>query len=126
MNKSKLLKTKHVMELVPTAPFNFDATMYKPDHFPSADTDWEPGIRWQTMLWQKRPLGLKFENQGAIDQPKVSLSIWSTEQLDQSFLSRLSDELNYRYNPQLDLMERSRITARWRRPPTGSGSARRR
>jgi 3-methyladenine DNA glycosylase/8-oxoguanine DNA glycosylase len=105
MNKSKILKAKYVMELVPTTPFNFDATMHKPDHFPSADNDWEPGIRWQTMLWQKRLLGLKFKNQGTIDQPNVSLSIWSIEQLDQSSLSQLAGEVNYRYNLQLDLMD---------------------
>lgn len=124
MNQSKTLKIKHVMELVPTAPFNFDATMHKPDHFPAADNDWEPGTRWQTMLWQKRPLGLKFENQGTIDQPKVALSIWSTEELDQTFLDQLTDEINYRYNLQLDLTDFYRrfeavpelapILAKWR------------
>lgn len=105
MSRSKVLKVKHVTELSPKAPFNFDATMHKPDHFPSADNEWEPGTRWQTMLWQEMPLGLKFANQGTIDQPRISLLIWSNEALDQEFLDSLSSEINYRYNLQLDLTE---------------------
>jgi len=69
MNKPKILKARHTIELVPTAPFNFDATLHKPDHFPAADAQWEPGTRWQTMLWQGQPLGLRFENQGTVSSP---------------------------------------------------------
>lgn len=105
MGKPTLLGRKHTTMLLPKAPFNFDATMHKPDHFPSADNAWEPGIRWQTMLWQERSLGLKFEDQGTVDQPKVSLSIWSTEELDHHFLTSLIDEITYRYTLQLDLTE---------------------
>ena len=99
------LSMSHEVELRPTAPFHFDTTLHNPDHFPSADNEWEPGIRWQTMLWQERPLGLKFEDQGTIDQPRISLSIWSTDELGQSFINGLIDEINYRYNLQLDLTE---------------------
>jgi 3-methyladenine DNA glycosylase/8-oxoguanine DNA glycosylase len=99
------LEAKHVVELVPTAPFNFDATMHKPDHFPAGDNDWAPGVRWQTMRWQKTPLGLKFENRGTVDRPKIALSIWSTEPLDQSFLSPLTHEITYRYDLQRDLTD---------------------
>ncbi len=103
MSKSLFLEKKRVIELVPRAPFNFDATMHKPDHFPSADNEWKPGIRWQTMLWQKVPLGLKFEKRGTIDEPRISLSIWSRDELSRGFLDNLTDEINYRYNLQLDL-----------------------
>ncbi len=103
MNKFKTLNAKHVIELFPKAPFNFDTTMHKPDHFPSSDNTWERGIRYQTMRWQNEPLGLKFENQGTIEQPKVSLSIWSMTKLSQRFIRQLIDEINYRYNFQLDL-----------------------
>ncbi len=67
MSKSIFLEIKQVTELFPIAPFNFDSTMHKPDHFPTSDNVWESGIRWQTMLWEKIPLGLKFENQGKIE-----------------------------------------------------------
>lgn len=97
------LRYKYVTELVPRAPFNFDPTMHKPDHFPAADNAWEPGVRWQTMLWQGTPLGLKFENAGTIDRPEISLSIWSQEKLGRGFADGLLDELAYRYDFQLDL-----------------------
>ena len=99
------LQVKHILELLPKAPFNFDTSMHKPDHFPSQDNEWESGIRWQTMLWDGKALGLKFENEGTIEQPKVSLSVWSEEALAPIFLNSLSKEINYRYNLPLDLTE---------------------
>ena len=45
MSGRAILEFKHTVELFPKAPFNFDATMHKPDHFPSSDNEWEPGIR---------------------------------------------------------------------------------
>jgi 3-methyladenine DNA glycosylase/8-oxoguanine DNA glycosylase len=99
------LNVRCVVELVPTAPLNFDATMHKPDHFPSADNEWQPGIRWQTMRWQGRSLGLKFENLGTVDRPRVSLSIWSEDRLDQGYLDGLIGEIHYRYDLDLDLGE---------------------
>ncbi len=105
MNKAKIFRAKQTIELVPTAPFNFDATLHKPDHFPAADTRWEPGTRWQTMLWQGKPLGLRFENQGTVARPRIVLSIWSARRLGPDFVSQLTDEITYRYNLQLDLTE---------------------
>jgi 3-methyladenine DNA glycosylase/8-oxoguanine DNA glycosylase len=103
MGRPLVLERKRTTELVPAAPFSFDSTMHKPDHFPAADNAWEPGVRWQTMLWQGMPLGLRFENVGSIDQPAISLSIWSHEALDQGFLARFVNEIEYRYDLQLDL-----------------------
>jgi 3-methyladenine DNA glycosylase/8-oxoguanine DNA glycosylase len=91
------------MDLRPVPPFHFDASMHKPDHFPSADNDWTPGVRWQTMRWRGVPLGLSFENRGALDRPHVSLSVWSERELDPAFLDSLRDEVTYRYNLDLDL-----------------------
>jgi len=108
VRKPVVLGTKQVITLLPKAPFNFDATMHKPDHFPAADNEWEPGIRWQTMLWQGVPLGLKFEDQGTVDRPRISLSVWSEDELGQDFLKGLIGEINYRYNLQLDLTEFNR------------------
>jgi 3-methyladenine DNA glycosylase/8-oxoguanine DNA glycosylase len=60
------------------------------------------------MLWLGTPLGLKFENVGAVDQPGVVMTIWSREQLRHSFISRLLDEIAYRYGFGLDLTEFNR------------------
>jgi 3-methyladenine DNA glycosylase/8-oxoguanine DNA glycosylase len=93
------------MDVIPTVPFHYDATLHKPDHFPSADNAWQPGIRWQTMLWQGVPLGLKFENAGQVDSPRVRLSIYSAEPLGQGFLDGLVAEIGYRYQFRLDLAD---------------------
>jgi len=118
------LNHTQTVELVPTAPFRFDATLHKPDHFPSSDSAWEPGVRWQTMRWRGAPLGLKFEERGTVDQPRVALSIWSQEELQPPFAASLLDEIVYRYRFDLDLSEFNRrfaddpllgpIIARWR------------
>ncbi len=89
------------LELKPTTPFNFDATFHKPDHFPSSDNYWQPGIRWQTWFWQNKQLGLKFINQGQVNRPKLLVEVYFHQSLNQDFLSSLTKEVEYRFN--LDL-----------------------
>ena len=105
MSEPTILDAKRTVALFPKAPFNFDATMHKPDHFPSSDNAWQSGVRWQTMLWQGRPLGLKFGNQGTVERPGMVLSVWSLGEPGQDFFDGLIDEINYRYGLQLDLSE---------------------
>ncbi len=100
--------------LAPRPPFHFDATLHKPDHFPSPDNAWEPGARWQTMLWQGQLLGLVLENEGTVDEPRVRLSIWSPDELDDPFVERVVGEIRYRYNLDMDLGE---FTARYAAHP---------
>jgi 3-methyladenine DNA glycosylase/8-oxoguanine DNA glycosylase len=124
MGEPVLLQQRWTAEFVPKPPFNFDATLHKPDHFPSADNAWQPGVRWQTMLWQDEPLGLKFEDRGTVERPRVSLTIWSRKKLSRLFRDGLLDEIDCRYGFQLDLAEFNRrfeddpqlgpVIARWR------------
>jgi len=74
--KAQKLKAKQKFEIIPTTPFHFDSTVYKPAHFPTSDTDWVPGKRWQTMLWQGKTLGLILENKGTLMKPKVNLNVF--------------------------------------------------
>ena len=118
------LTLAHVVEITPSAPFDFDATLHKPDHFPTPDNAWEPGVRWQTMRWQDLPLGLKFENMGRVDAPRVQLAIWAAEQLGQGLVDELLCEIAYRYRFDLDLTDFNRrfaahprlgpVLTRWR------------
>jgi DNA-3-methyladenine glycosylase II len=101
----------HMSDLIPAAPFNFDATLHKPDHFPTPDNAWTPGVRWQTMRWQGVPLGLKFEDAGAVDAPRIRLSIWASERLDQGFVDGLLSEIGYRFGFDLDLTDFNRRLA---------------
>jgi 3-methyladenine DNA glycosylase/8-oxoguanine DNA glycosylase len=124
VNEPVCLEHRWATEIFPNPPFNFDATLHKPDHFPAADNVWEPGVRWQTMLWQGEPLGCKFEDRGTVDEPRVVLTVWSREELSQPFRDNLLAEIAYRYNFQLDLAEFYRlfkddpqlgpVIARWR------------
>jgi 3-methyladenine DNA glycosylase/8-oxoguanine DNA glycosylase len=100
--KLKLIKT---IAIVPTSPFNFDATFHKPDHFTSADNHWEPGVRWQTWRWHGKPLGLVFRNLGTANKPRLGVEVYAQDNLDSSFLTSLTQEINYRYNLTLDLSD---------------------
>lgn len=100
---AEVLPHKHQTRLVPRAPFHFDATLHKPDHFPSGDNRWEPGVRWQTARWQGEPLGLRLANAGSVDEPAIDLTVWSRRALDAPFLNSLAHEMRYRLNLDLDL-----------------------
>ena len=92
-----------VREIQPTTPFAFDATFQKPDHFPSGDNAWEPGIRWQTWNWQGRQLGLKFVGHGTIEEPGILVEVYAQRALDDALIETLMNEIRYRYNLDCDL-----------------------
>lgn len=89
-------------KIVPTKPFNFDATFYKPDHFTTDDHVYETGVRWQTNRWNGVPLGLKYESVGNVS---LKVTVFSGKKLDTVFIDTLKEEIIYRYNLNLDLTE---------------------
>lgn len=89
----------------PTAPFNFDATFHKPDHFTSGDNAWEPGRRWQTWVWQGHCFGLKFQNAGLVNDPRLQIEIYAGSDVEETVTASLVDEIRYRYNLDLDLSD---------------------
>ena len=91
------------VELLPTAPFDFDSTFHKPDHFTSGDNYWERGLKWQTWSWKSKKFGLKLENAGTKNKPSIKLSIYTKERPDEKILRSLIEELRYRYNLDLNL-----------------------
>ena len=93
------------VEITPSVPFAFDPTFHKPDHFTSGDNLWEPGTRWQTLNWQGIPLGLKFVNNGTVDNPQILLELFSEAQLPGHIIDSLINEIKYRYNLNLDLTD---------------------
>lgn len=97
------LSFRQTIVLRPSVPFAFDPTFHKPDHFATGDNEWQPGIRWQTLLWDDKPLGLKFVNEGNVDNPSITLHIYSNAKLPQKSLDFLSHEIRYRYNLDIDL-----------------------
>jgi len=97
------LNTINKVEITPSAPFAFDPTFHKPDHFTSGGNLWESGTRWHTLNWQGIPLGLKFANNGTVDNPQVLLELYSETKLSQNVIDSLITEIRYRYNLDLDL-----------------------
>jgi 3-methyladenine DNA glycosylase/8-oxoguanine DNA glycosylase len=98
----KLRKRKTIL-LNPTAPFFFDPTFHKPDHFTSGDNHWEPGIRWQTWAWCGKCFGLKFRDMGSAEEPRLQIDIYADQKPPDKVLASLVEEIKYRYNLNLDL-----------------------
>lgn len=95
---------QRLVEIIkPTAPFNFDATFFKPAHFPSGDNHWEPGARWQTFYWQNQNLGVVLRNNGTVDKPSLKVEIYSSKKLASDFVTGFLEEVKYRYNINFDL-----------------------
>lgn len=89
--------------LKPIAPYNFDATLHKPSHFPSSDNIWEEGRYWMTMVWHGKCLGLKLENRGTISQPKMRLTVYSKKVLSKKYKQNLIPEIEWRFNLKSDI-----------------------
>lgn len=92
-------------DLNPTQPFHFDSTFYKPAHFPTADTKWESGRRWQTMLFDGIRLGLIFVDNTTLRKPQVRVRVFSEKNLSASYLESLKRELIWHFNLDLNLSD---------------------
>lgn len=103
MKETKLLVCSQSMDLVPPAPFNFEATVYNPSHFPTPTEIYKPGFWWQATRIEKLPLGFKFENKGSVNQPKIKLTLYSLKPLLPSIREKIIEELTYRFELDLDL-----------------------
>ena len=103
MRKAVKLKLQKTIKVRPTAPFAFDPTFHKPDHFTSGDNFWEPDSRWQTWDWQGVPLGIVFKNKGSIKKPLLEIKIYTKDKLPPSFIDSLIEEIKYLYNLDLEL-----------------------
>jgi 3-methyladenine DNA glycosylase/8-oxoguanine DNA glycosylase len=99
------LTNYQTLKIVPTLPFHFDSTFYKPAHFPSGDTKWQPGERWQTVLWRGERLGIIYRNAGITKSPQVLVEIYSAGKMSADFLKSLEEETIWRFNLDLNLTE---------------------
>jgi len=103
--KAVKLKSKTSFILFPKSPYNFDANFHKPSHFPSSDNIWKEGKYWITMIWQNKRLGLKFENKGTIDKPKIKIDVHSQRKLSKKFIKDVIPEIRYRFNFDSDISQ---------------------
>lgn len=91
------------LEIEPKRPFNFDGTVYVPQHFPTPDFEWKKGIYWQTMNFQGTYFGIKMVNAGTSKKPKIRLSLYSQGRLRKEEVSDIIRELNWRYGLDEDI-----------------------
>lgn len=105
MTKTMELQNKATIELKPIPPYNFDANFHKPSHFPSSDNIWEKGEYWISMVWDGQELGLKFEDIGTIDIPRIRVNVYSGKTLSKEFIDSLIPEIRWRFNFDSDISE---------------------
>lgn len=105
MKKVINLNKKFSIILKPVAPYNFDAVIHKPSHFPSSDNEWSKEKYWITMAWKGKYLGLKLENKGTANKPKIKLTIYSKEVLSKEYRKSLISEIEWRFNLKSDISE---------------------
>jgi len=97
------LDWEKILTLEPKSPYNFNANMHKPSHYPSSDLAWVRDIHWITMVWQEKLLGLKFKNKGTVSNPKIELSIFSEDRLSDEFIKNAVSEIRWRFNFDQDI-----------------------
>lgn len=100
-----ILNKKLNFTMIPKSPYNFDANFHKPSHFPSSDNVWEKGKYWISMIWGCQKLGLKVENEGTIEKPKIKVNVYSENALSEKFVKKLIPELRWRFNLDQDISE---------------------
>ncbi|MEK6887979.1 MAG: hypothetical protein AABX14_03485 [Candidatus Aenigmatarchaeota archaeon] len=100
-----LLTRKISVTIYPKAPFNFDGTVYVPQHFSTPDFEWKNGVLWQSMNFNRTIYGLKMENGGTTAKPKIKLIVYSNKEVSKEDLLAIKNELNWRYGLDEDLAE---------------------
>jgi 3-methyladenine DNA glycosylase/8-oxoguanine DNA glycosylase len=105
MKKPIKLNFQKIIKIKPKAPFDFDSTFHKPDHFTSGDNLWQKGVKWQTWNWKRTFLGIKFIDRGTKLKPLVETKIYSKNKLNKEFINSFIEEVKYRYNFNLDLKD---------------------
>lgn len=103
MPKTFSLDEKFSVEIKPKAPFNFDATVYKPSYFPTPDNYYQKGVYWQTMLFKGNVLGLKLINKGDVGNPLIEIVCFS----EKTFKDKedLVKEIRWRFDLDSDISE---------------------
>ena len=89
----------------PKAPFNFDGTVFVPQHFPTPDFEWKHGILWHSMNFNEKIFGLRMENKGTLLKPEIKLTIYSKQKISSDETTSILNELKWRYGFDEDLKD---------------------
>lgn len=86
--------------MYPTSPFDFDSTVFRPDHFPSMDMQWEPGKYWQTLRLKHDNYGIRLKNLGNHQKPEIKAIIFARKKPGMSTFSEIIREILWRFDLQ--------------------------
>lgn len=96
MPKIVRLEKRRVLKIKPSAPYNFDRTVYTPSHFPMPTEIWEPAQLWAALCFEGKVLGIKLENLGVVNKPSVRLTFYSNTDISDLVERRLIKEIRFR------------------------------
>jgi len=103
--KTTTLKNKKEFFIFPTSPFHFDGTFHKPSHFPDKLSDWKSGKYWQTIRIGKRLFGLKIEDKGKTQKPKIKVSVFYDKIISDKENENIKNEIIWRFDLNANLKE---------------------
>jgi 3-methyladenine DNA glycosylase/8-oxoguanine DNA glycosylase len=98
------LKKAESLDIVPKAPFNFEAT-YKPSHFETPLEKYEDGKYWFTIRFMNKIFGIKMWSEGTIGKSKVKMEIYSRPKISKHIIESLAKEISYRLGFNEDIIE---------------------
>ena len=113
--KTQILKNKKTFWIIPSSPFHFDGTFYKPSHFPDGLTNWQPNKYWQTIRINKKLFGLKIEDKGKIQKPKIKVSVFYNQKISDNEIETIKQEIIWRFGLNADLREFNKLAKKDKR-----------
>ena len=103
MTKNIILDKKKSLIIKPKSPYNFDATVFKPGHYPDPLKVYETGKYWFAMRLGSKIYGIKMEDLGTINKPKIKINIFSKSNLSKNKTKEIIKELNFRFEFDRDI-----------------------
>ncbi|OGK15397.1 hypothetical protein A2690_05060 [Candidatus Roizmanbacteria bacterium RIFCSPHIGHO2_01_FULL_39_12b] len=103
--ETKTFKNKKEFFISPSSPFHFDGTFHKPSHYPNKLSDWKSDRYWQTIRISKRIFGVKIENKGETQKPKIKVSVFYDKNISEDELEKIKQEIIWRFDLNADLKE---------------------
>ncbi|NQU82350.1 MAG: hypothetical protein HQ539_00130 [Parcubacteria group bacterium] len=107
--QTKIFKKEKEFCIFPTFPFHFDGTFHKPSHFPDKLSTWESGKYWQTIRIGKKLFGLKIENKGKTQKPKIKVSVFYNKNISDKEIDNIKREIIWRFDLNADLKEFNKL-----------------
>ncbi len=83
--------------VTPKPPYNFDFSVKNPAHYPTPTVSWVPGKPWFTLRWKGEAFGVRLANRGSVSKPRVEVTVYSQQKLEEDRGAELLKELGYRF-----------------------------